>query len=82
MSKVTFWYSVDGETRYELPTFPGTDPSDRAVDAAEDYHGNHDGWESSWPLVLTLYGSEEGPAVAKFEVERESVPHFSAREVA
>ncbi len=52
-----------------------------AQDCAEDYHGNHDGWESSWPLTFILYASEEGPEIARFEVERESEPVFYATRV-
>lgn len=53
---------------------------DVAMDAAEDYHANHDGWESIWPLVFIIYESEEGPEIARFDVEREVEPHFYAWE--
>lgn len=76
----TVWYSVDGETRYPLPTV-FYDRCDQAVDAAEDYHGNHDGWEDRWPIEIEIFDSEDGPSAGRFEVERESVPQFSAREV-
>jgi hypothetical protein len=91
MAKPELWYSVgrDGECRYQLPTFACTGWSrlsewarrDLAVDVAEDYHSNHDGWESRWPLDIDLYETEDGPIVARYEVERESVPSFSAREL-
>jgi hypothetical protein len=75
------WYSVDGyETRYELATV-FSDGRDVATDAAKDYHGNRDGWESHWPVEISLYESEEGPEVARFEVERETVPQFHATEL-
>ncbi len=47
-----------------------------AENAAEDYHGEHDGWEATWPIKLVLYsGSKE---LGRFEVDREAVPQFHA----
>lgn len=46
------------------------------TDLADDYHSNHDGWESSWPLQFRIY--EDGVEVARFEVEREYDPRFTA----
>jgi hypothetical protein len=79
--KFTFWYSTadDDDYRYKLQPHTGYLP-DVAVFAAEDYHSNHDGWESNWPLLFTIYEGEEGPAVARFEVELESIPQFHAWE--
>jgi hypothetical protein len=81
-SSKEYWYSVrecSSDLRYLLR---GTlrPLRDVAVDAAEDYHSNHDGWESVWPLDIFIYESEEGPAIARFEVEREAVPQFYAWE--
>lgn len=75
------WYSVNGhsENRYCLLA-THRQWRDLAMDAAEDYHGNHDGWESPWPLEFVLYESEDGPPIARFDVEREVVPHFYAWE--
>lgn len=75
-----FWYSTDGETRYQLPTI-FAEWRDIAVDAAEDYHHNHDGWEAEWPVDIAIYETEEGPMLARFRVERETVPQFSAYEL-
>lgn len=36
--------------------------------------------QATWPLLFTIYESEEGPAVGCFEVEREAVPQFFAWE--
>lgn len=47
-----------------------------ATDLADDYHHNHDGWESSWPLELRIY--EDDVEVARFSVEREAQPVFYA----
>lgn len=73
------WYSIDDDYRYAL-TATHHNWRDLAVDAAEDYHSNHDGWEATWPLEIVLYESENGVAVARFEVERETVPQFHAWE--
>lgn len=60
------------------------DARDRRVAAelcADDYHSNHDGWESRWPLKLEILVGEGGDVLARFEIERESVPSFSASEI-
>jgi hypothetical protein len=75
-----FWYSVDGDTRWELLS-PFSGWRDRAVDAAEDYHCNHNGWDARWPLEIAMFETEDGPAVARFEVECEAVPQFYAHEL-
>lgn len=76
-----YWYSTGDsrELRYQLP---GTarDLRDVAIDAAEDYHSHHDGWESVWPLEFVIYDAEDGDPIARFEVERETVPTFHAWE--
>ena len=69
------------EDYYEFSSF--FDPENGeflAQDAAEDYHSNHDGWESSWPIELILLDSE-GVLIGKYIVDRDVAPVFSAREV-
>jgi hypothetical protein len=82
--KRTVWYSVhdeDGE-RFELELAVAIDlgnPVDRGIAAsgcAEDYNNEHDGWESSWPVNLWMFASEEGPAIDRFVVEKEVEPVF------
>lgn len=76
----TFWYQVVedcSDYRYDCFTV-FHDPDDMAVDAAEDYHSNHDGWEARWPLTFAIYETEYGPEVGRFTVEREYEPQFSA----
>lgn len=46
-----------------------------AQDAAMDYHNNHDGWESSWPLDFIIL-DEEGRELGRFEIDREYDPCF------
>lgn len=52
-----------------------------AQDCALDFHGEHDGWEASWPLEIALYASEDGPEIARLNVERDYDPTFMARHV-
>lgn len=80
------WYSVNDDTgeykfcvEYNPSTLSIKDSLDAANYCAEDFHSNHDGWEAAWPLEITLYESEENPAIATFEVERECEPVFYAR---
>jgi hypothetical protein len=86
----TIWYRVIDhcEASYydiELPvTYDLTRPMEQTLIAArcaEDYHSNHDGWESNWPLTFALHATEEGPEVARLEIDREAVPHFYASHV-
>ena len=55
-------------------------PQYAAEDAAEDYHGYHDGWESSWPLVFVMLDDELNE-LGRFSVDRESVPQFHASKI-
>lgn len=79
MQYKSFWYSFDdGVTRYCLRVHAGSTESDCAVAAGEDYHTNHDGWEARWPKVVRLFSTEDGPEVARFEIERDTMPVFYA----
>ncbi len=53
-----------------------------AEKCADDYHSNHDGWESSWPLTIAIRETEDGPTIARFSVDRETVPQFTAKQLA
>jgi hypothetical protein len=62
-------FEVDSEDR---------NPRYIAQDAADDYHSNHDGWESSWPIKFTVQlqdGTERS-----FNVDRDYDPVFFAAE--
>lgn len=50
-------------------------------ECAEDHFHNHDGWESSWPLVFALHDGENGPEICRYEVEMEAVPQFVATKI-
>ena len=50
-----------------------------AQECGEDYHDEHDGWESSWPIKVYLYDGDGEPK-GVFEVFMESQPHFYASE--
>jgi hypothetical protein len=52
-------------------------PEYAAEDCAANFHLQHDGWESPWPLDITLL-RDDGSEIATCEVDRESVPSFSA----
>lgn len=84
---ITFWYGRAEEgysSRYQVTVrgaYDLTDESDQvslAEEAADDYHSNHDGWEASWPITFALAATEDGPEVARFEIERETRPEFHA----
>lgn len=78
-----FWYlAVEdlSDYRYEA-TCNSADRELQAEIAAEDYHGNHDGWEARWPRTFVLFDSPDGPEVARFTVEREYDPQFYATEL-
>lgn len=45
---------------------------------AEDFHGEHDGYECSWPLTFVLFNDEQ-TKLGEYEVELESAPVFSVR---
>ncbi len=77
-------YSSESDCRHSLQVTDRRDmarPREQqqmAEECAQDFHGNHDGWESRWPREFTLYESEDGPALATFQIEREAVPMFTA----
>lgn len=83
------WYSVDDyDYKFEykqekhLSVLNEYDQLALAEHCAEDYHSNHDSWEASWPLNISLYLSETGSEpVAVFEVEREARPVFYTRKI-
>jgi len=68
------FYDIELSRTYNL--FRPMEQRDIAAKCADDYHSNHDGWESSWPLTFTLHETEEGPEIARLEVDREAIPHF------
>lgn len=74
----------EGAHRYQVTLLADYDLRDDswndtiAEQCAEDWHGNHDGWEANWPRVFTLYATKNGPSFGKFEIDRETVPQFNA----
>ena len=48
-----------------------------AEECADDYHTDHDGWESSWPITFVIWG-EQGQELGSCEVERDTEPVFRA----
>lgn len=80
MSDRTWFYSCPDEgDMWPLLSCYGIDDLDMvAEDAADDYHSNHDGWEAAWPKVFAIHETEDGPELARFEVQRDFAPTFSA----
>lgn len=71
---------MTAEDAFECETkWPDDFPQWIAEDCAEDFHGNHDGWDSSWPLQLTVI-LESGEEIT-FEIDRESRPVFRASRI-
>jgi hypothetical protein len=44
--------------------------------AAEDYHGEHDGWEGAWPIELHLFDGDT--PLGSYKIEMDVVPEFTA----
>ena len=79
--KTVYKYEVNQGGLHEFVS--GLDEEDSeylAQNAAEDYHSNHDGWEASWPLEITLFREDE-TTIGVFDVDRDVEPVFIAREV-
>ena len=76
------YYSVEEictESVYAAEIFGRSIDRWAAQECAEDYHDSHDGWElQSWPYTFALRQTEDGPVIARFIVDCESVPSFSA----
>ncbi len=79
LKSITYSTSDAGEERFgpvEVPHWQ--DAHGSAEECAEHYHDNHDGWESVWPLDVTLYDGDEN--LGTFVVEMEAEPIFTASE--
>jgi hypothetical protein len=84
MTMRTVWYRClthCEESFYELKPMHSDFDRWMAREAAEDYHSEHDGWEANWPLEFALHETENGPEIARFEVQREVEPVFYATEI-
>jgi hypothetical protein len=90
MKPIEYWYEVDDSGyRFSLSAtesgktfaYDLSKKDDRrwfAEECAQDYHWNHDGWEASWPMKISIAETEDGPIIETFEVEREAEPVFYA----
>ena len=80
MNKHRYNYAVSDtgdNPDYEIESVFGPDSLEWvAEEAAEQYHSDHDGWESSWPLVFTIY--QDGKRLRAFEVHQDVKPVFIA----
>jgi hypothetical protein len=81
--KNKFKYTVNSEDTtfpFDIETEWDSDDLEYvATDAAEDYHSNHDGWESHWPADFYIF-DQDLKLLAVFSVEREEEPVFYANE--
>ena len=68
-------YNIDCELYWDEE-----DAEFAAQACAEDYHSNHDGWESNWPLTFRLW-DKTGKHLGDFGVDRDVEPVFFARKV-
>jgi hypothetical protein len=76
-----FYAVLEDEERHEFEIETATMSPDgilSAESAAENWHYLR-GWEYSWPLTFVLYRSKDGPEIARFEIDRETIPHFVPR---
>ena len=55
-------------------------PNYIAEDAATCFFENYDGWESSWPLVFSIF-TMKNRFIGDFEIELESTPVFTATKI-
>ena len=83
----TIYYNPQGDDtgyRYKVTPLVDYDLSDAidvahlAEQCADDWHTNNDGFERAWPRVFSLYVDKSGPAIARFEIDREYEPTFNA----
>lgn len=83
--KHTYWYRIpddcpDSFYRFETVWNIASECGYVIESAAEDFFNNRDGWEHSWPMEFTLHETENGPELARGEVELEHEPVFRANE--
>jgi hypothetical protein len=70
--------NAEFDDAYECETDHDTEFDDwMAEDCADDYHSNHDGWESRWPITFRIW-MESGEVLGDYHVEREYEPVFRA----
>jgi hypothetical protein len=78
--RISYTVGDNGDDKYELDTNWANDNIDyMADDAAKDFHSNHDGWESSWPLDFEIFIEDVSQGV--YRVERENSPTFSSTKI-
>lgn len=75
-SVVAYYVSDAGDTAFDFEEDEMTEHE--AELAAQDYYESHDGWESKWPLDITLENTD-GEKMT-FKVDLEMTPNFYATE--
>lgn len=59
-------------------------PGFTEIDCARDYFDNHDGWEASWPLQITMWILDENLGrkfMGCYNIEIEYEPEFYSKRV-
>ena len=85
--RTTIWYRVpeNCERSYYKVELEGkynqTNCKRLAEEAGLDYWYNHNGWEDTWPLIISIHEIAEGPELGRYDVEMEGVPTFYAGEI-
>jgi len=79
--QITYKYSIDHDWLPDAYAIEIDEADEDDFDyiaelCAEDYHQNHDGWESHRPLDMYLF--KEDKCIAQLKVELEHSPVFSA----
>lgn len=77
-----FKYGVDGDGQeFEFYSDWGEDYLQWVAEgAAESYWYKHDGWDSQWPLEISLYDFDSR-LLGKFSIDMRAEPRFSASEI-
>jgi hypothetical protein len=81
--KIKYQYSLKDTNHNEVYHFESEIEAagcDLADEAAEDYHYNHGGFESVWPIEFRLY-DENGGELGTYLVERDVTPYFISEEI-
>lgn len=69
---IAFEHAIEFKSQWDLESSEWL-----AEDCANDYHSNHDGWESQWPLTLRIW-DEKGVVLGDWTVDRDYDPVFNA----
>lgn len=81
--KYRVWPAAEHEHDGGAMTYMEYEPRQAALKYADHFHAQRHGWECSWPFDFIVrdlgekYPFDEAGQLYKYNVERESVPHFT-----